>query len=161
MTTTINDARTVPVQEDLTKEDLRLQVLRGLETMFRADKPLVAGEELLTGEWGVLNADGQVERPGATPVPNTFLVFCGTERYDVKATGQVTLVLGSHIVAKTSRYDESVEYAIGDALTVKDLGGGEACVTKASAGEVALGMVLQVGDGWLVFETRSPVTLPA
>jgi len=156
MTVTINDARTVPVQEDLTTDDLRLQVLRGLETMFRADKPLAPATELLTGEWGVLNSDGQVERPGATPVANTYPVFCGTERYDVKATGAVTLILGSHVVLKTNQFDETADYEVGDALTVKDYSAGEAHVTKASSGEPVLGQVLEVGDGWLVFETRRP-----
>ena len=149
----VSDIRVAPIGEDLTKEDLTLSILRGLEGMYRVDKKVATGASFLKGEWAVLDSDGKADRPGATPVGHTYLVFCGTDRFDARATGQVTLIMGKSVVAKTSRYDDGQSYAVGDYLTVKDLGGGEAHVTKAGAGEARLGAVLEVGTDYLVFET--------
>ena len=151
---TIDTARTVPVQEDLTTDETRLQILRGLEHMFRVDKPLAAATALVLGEWGVLNSDGKMERPGATGVPNTYLVFAGTERFDVVATGKVTLVFGSHIVASTSQFDTGPHYEVGDPLTAKTLGHGEAILTAATdPADAILARVVEFVDGKLTFET--------
>jgi len=150
----ISNIRTAPVGEDLTTEENRLSVLRGLELAYRVDKPLAdVGSTLLMGEWAVLNSDGKAERPGATPVGNTYLVFCGTDRFDVKATGAITLLMGVPLLVKSSRFDTTQTYAVGDLLTVKDLGGGEAYPTKAASGEAALGRVMEVNDAFLVYET--------
>ena len=148
----ISQSRVVPVQEDLTKEELRLNVLRGTENMFRVDKKLAAGESLELGEWGCLQNDGTVARPSATPVAETYLVFCGSERFDAMATGQVTLIMNSNIIMKTSRFDAGASYSVGSLLSVKDLGAGEAHVTLASAGEFCVGKVHEVGSGYLVIE---------
>lgn len=157
MVVAISDIRVVPIGEDLTKEDLSLSVLRGLEKMFRVDKPVAAGATFAKGEWAVLNADGKAERPGATPVGQTYLVFCGTDRFDSYATGQVTLVMSHPIVAKSSRYDTTQTYGVGDYLTVNDLGGGEAYVTKAGPTDPKLARVLEVGNGYLTWETLGGV----
>lgn len=153
MVVAISDARVAPISEDLTTEELRLSVTKGLETMFRVDVPLAAGVELGLGEWAVVNADGKAERAGAVPVGHTYLVFAGTDRFDVKATGKVTLIKSWPIQAKSNRYDDTQSYAVGDLLTVKDLGGGESSVTKAATGEAALARVVTVGNGWLEYET--------
>lgn len=154
MVVSISDARVAPISEDLTGEELRLSVTRGLETMHRVDAKLATpAEVLLLGEWAVLNSDGKAERAGATPVGNTYPVFAGTERFDVKATGQVTLISSWPIRAKTSVYNDALSYVVGDLLTVKDLGGGESALTKAAAGEAALARVVTVGSGWLEYET--------
>ena len=154
MVVAISDARVAPITEDLTTEELRLSVTRGLENMFRVDVKLATTDTILgLGEWAVVNADGKAERAGAVPVGNTYLVFAGTDRFDVKATGQVTLIKSWPIVAKSNRYDDTQSYSVGDLLTVKDLGGGESYVTKAATGEAALARVVTVGNGWLEFET--------
>ena len=70
----ISDIRTVPVGEDLTKEALNLEILRGLEKMFRVDKKVGSGVSLKAGEFAVLGNDGMLSRPGATPVAETY--FC-------------------------------------------------------------------------------------
>lgn len=150
---TVSDIRTAPVGEDLTTAEGRLEVLRGLERMFRADKPLAAGALLGLGEWGVLGADGKVSRASSSAVPNTYLVFAGTDRFDVKATGQVTLVMNSPIVARTTVYNTAVSYQVGDYLTVKDLGGGESRLTKAAGADAKLARVQAVGSDHLVYET--------
>jgi hypothetical protein len=150
---TIDVARTVPVQEDLTKDETRLSVLRGIEKMYRVDKPLAASTQLLLGEWGVLNSEGKLERPGSVGLPNTYLVFAGSERYDVVATGKVTTIFGSHIVASTDQFDTGVDYEVGDALTAKDYGGGAAGLTKASEPDAVLARVVEFVAGKLTFET--------
>jgi hypothetical protein len=157
MVVAVSDIRVAPIGEDLTKEDLSLSVLRGIENMYRVDKKLAAGAFFAKGEWAVLNSDGKVERPGVTPVGATYLVFCGTDRFDSHATGQVTLIMSHPVVAKTSRFDVGQTYGVGDYLTVKDLGAGEAFVTKQAGTEVKLARVLEVGNGYLVFETLGGV----
>jgi hypothetical protein len=157
MVVAVSDIRVAPIGEDLTTQDLSLSILRGLENMFRVDKKLATGASFLKGEWAVLNSDGKAERPGAVPVGNTYLVFCGTDRFDAHATGQVTLIMSHPVVAKTARYDVGQTYGVGDYLTVKDLGAGEAFVTKAAGAEVKLARVLEVGNGYLTFETLGGV----
>jgi hypothetical protein len=148
----ISQNRVVPLQEDLTKEDLRLNVLRGHESMFRVDKKFAQGESLQLGEWGCLQNDGTVARPGATPVAETYLVFCGNERFDAMATGQVTLIMNSPVIIKTNRYNQAASYSVGSLLSVKDLGAGEANLTLAAAGEFCVGKVQEVGSGYLIVE---------
>ena len=145
----------VPLQEDLTKEELRLSILRGIENAFRVDKKLASGESLELGEFGVLQNDDTMARPGATPSAATYLVFCGSERYDSHATGQITLIMNSNLIAKTSRYNQAGSYSVGTELTVKDLGAGQASLTPASNGEFVLAKVNQVGSGYLVYELLS------
>jgi hypothetical protein len=147
----ISEIRTVPVQEDLTKEDLQLSILRGLEKMHRVDKTVTPGVSLLKGEWAVLKDDDTVERAGADAVANCYLVFAGTDRFDAKATGKVTLIMASQIVVKTTMYDTDPDYHVGDLLSVKAVSG-SSCVTKADVDEPARAKVTKLGDGWLEYE---------
>jgi len=148
----ILEPRIVPVGEDLTKEDLRLSVLRGMEKMFRVDKAVASGVTLSQGQWGMLNSAGKVAASGATPTGPCFLVFSGNDRFDGQATGQVTLIMTSPVVIKSSVYDTAAEYVVGDMLTVK---GGK--VTKRAGTEARYGRVLEVGAGYLVYETLAGV----
>jgi hypothetical protein len=59
----------------------------------------------------------------------------------------------------TNQYDDGPTYAVGDYLTVKDLGGGESSLTLHTGGEVAVAKVVEVGSGFLVYETMSPVAV--
>ena len=157
MTTSVNDIRVAPIGEDLVGEDLSLSVLRGIETMYRVDKKIATGAHFLKGEWAVLNNDGKAERPSTSPVGGTYLVFCGTDRFDASATGQVTLIMSHPIVVKTSRYDVGEHYDVGSYLTVKDLGHGEAYVTLWGTPEPKHARVLEVGNGYLTYETMGGV----
>lgn len=148
----ISESRTVPVQEDLTQEDLQLSILRGLEKMHRVDKSITPGVSLVKGEWAVLKDDDTVERAGLTAVANCYLVFAGTDRFDAKATGKVTLIMASQVVVKTTKYDASATYHVGDLLCVMNLGGGESYVTPVLTNEPARAKVVSVGDGYLVYE---------
>ena len=155
MPTSVNDIRTVPVQEDLVGSVNALEIQRGIDKMHRADKPVAAGESLVAGEFAVLGNDGNLSRPGVTPVASTFLVFAGTDRFDSRSTGKVTVIENSAIVVKTSIFDDTVSYNVGDYLTAKDLGAGEAKVSKAAAGEWSVGRVTEVGSGYLVYDLFS------
>lgn len=152
MVTSVSDIRTVPVGEDLTQENLSLSVLRGLERMHRVDKKSEPALSLVSGEWGVLGNDNTVGRPGSVPVAATYLCFLGTDRFDAKASGQVTLIMNSPVIVKSNKFNSAGSYVVGTYLTVKDLGGGEASVTPASAGEYAVAKVNEVGQGYLVYE---------
>jgi hypothetical protein len=156
MTTVVSDIRTVPVGEDLSKSDIHFQVVRGFEQMKRADVPVLNNSvALTTGEWAVLDtATGKAKRPSTSPVGHSYPVFSGTDRFDARATGAVTLIMNSLIVVKSDKYDlTAAPYTVGDYLTVKSLGGGEAQVTKQSGTEPKLARVLEVGTGYLVYET--------
>ena len=157
----ISDIRTVPVGEDLTKEALNLEILRGLEKMFRVDKKVGSGVSVKSGEFAVLGNDGMLSRPGATPVAETYLVFAGTDRFDSKATGQCTLIMSSALIVKTDLYDKTQSYNVGDELTSKNRGMNEADLTKASTGEFTLGKVTEVGSGYIVYELYSAAHVKA
>ena len=157
MVTAISDIRIVPIGEDLTKEDLSLSILRGLEKCYRADKKIATGAFFTKGEWAVLDSEGKASRPTTTAVGQTYLVFSGTDRFDARATGQVTLIMSHPIIVKSSLYDTGEDYAVGDYLTVKDLTHGEAFVTKWNSGEPKLARVIEDGNGYLVYETLGGV----
>ena len=130
MVVAITDARTVPISEDLTTSENRLEILRGLENMHRVDYPIAAGQSFSLGEWAILNASGELERAGVAPVANSYLMFTDGGRFDVAATGQGTIIQNSGVVVRSTVYDKVPTYAVGDALVVKDLGGGESFLTK-------------------------------
>ncbi|NDC22586.1 MAG: hypothetical protein EBZ49_00425 [Proteobacteria bacterium] len=150
--TGISEIRTVPVGEDLTSESLALSVVRGMERAHRVDHKAHAGLSLAAGEWGVLGNDGTVSRPGTSSVANTYLCLAGTDRFDAKATGNVTLAVSSPLVVKSNKYHVGGSYAAGTLLTVKDLGGGEASVSPAADGDHVVAMVVSVGSGYLVYQ---------
>lgn len=157
MVVAVSDIRVAPVGEDLTLPEGRLEILRGFENMYRVDKAYGTSQEFALGEWACLHADGKAYRAGAAPVVPTYLVVGGTDRFDAKATGQITMVMASQIMAKTTQYNSALSYVVGDYLTVKNLGGTASRLTKWTAGEVAVAKVVEVGTDFLVYETMSPV----
>ena len=148
----IDTSRVVPVTEDLTTRELSLAILRGSEKMFRVDKKLGTNVELLQGEWAVLQSDGTLARPSATPVAESYLVMSGTDRFDVHATGQATLIMNSNIIVKSNKFYNGGVYDVGTLLTVKDLGAGQAVVSPAGVGEFVVGKVVEAGQGYLIYE---------
>lgn len=157
MVVAVSDIRVAPIGEDLSTSDLSLDILRGFEKMYRVDKKIATGAFFAKGEWAVLNVDGKAERPSTTPVGGSYLVLCGTDRFDSRATGQVTLIMSHPVVVKTTHYDVGQTYNVGDYLTVKDLGAGESLVTSWGTGEPKHARVIEVGNGYLVFETLGGV----
>lgn len=158
--TTISDVNIVPVGTDLTKEELRLSVIRGLEHMKRVDVPLGSGVQLGLGEWGVVGADGNVARPTSTPVVNSFLCFAGTNRFDTFATGKVTLIMNSLVIAKTTNYKVDDTLAPGDPLTAVLIASGPstgiAGLRLRAGSEPIHARVVGVAAGVLTFSTNVP-----
>jgi hypothetical protein len=153
MVQAINPNRIVPVQEDLATPYSVFEIIRGWEKMHRVDKEIADGVSLAQGEWAVLGNNNKLTRPTASPVPNTYLVIAGTDRFDVAATGQATIIMASKVIVRTTRYNDGVSYNVGDYLTVKNLGAGEAYVTLAGGSDPRLAKVVEVGSDYLVYET--------
>lgn len=149
----ISDDRTVPVQEDLTTEDLKLSVLRGFENAHRVDFKFKEGESFVKGDWAVLNADSELETPSASSVANTYLVFSGNDRFDAKATGQCTVFLSSALVVKTNKFAAGV-YSPGKLLTVK----GGKLIGLAANGDEVFGQVIEATADYIVYETKGGYT---
>jgi len=152
----ISDSRTVPVQEDLTTEELKLSVLRGFENAHRVDKRFKDGENFVMGDWAVLNEDGELETPGAGPVPNTYLVFSGNDRFDAKATGQCTIFMASGLIVKSNKFAAGT-YLVGTQLTVK----GGKLIGVAAANDPCFGQVIEATADWLIYETKAGYLAPA
>lgn len=151
----ISDSRTVPVQEDLTTEELKLSVLRGFENAHRVDKPFKEGENFVMGDWAVLNSDGELEEPGASAVPNTYLVFSGNDRFDAKATGQCTIFMASDLVVKSNKFDAG-SYTVGTQLTVK----ASKLIGVAGGGDPVFGQVIEANADYLIYETKDGYAAP-
>lgn len=151
MVLAINPNRIVPVQEDLVLPYSQFEIVRGWEKMHRKDYPLAAGVVAKEGEWLVLGNNGKLTRPGATGVANSFLVIAGTDRFDVAATQQATVIVASKVIVRTTLF-APVSYNVGDSLTVKDLGAGEAVVSAAGVGDAVLARVMAVGTDFLEYE---------
>lgn len=133
----------VPLQSDLTQDEYKLEIVRGLEGLIREDKKIAEGESFSEGDWAVLNNNNELESPSASPVANTFPVWAGNGdgRSDVFATGKATILRGGRFLYKTSKFDPAPSYNVGDGLTVKDLGGGEKVPTLASGSDPVVARV--------------------
>lgn len=138
-----NDENMVPLQEDLTQELYLLDIVRGLEGLIREDKKIAEGEVFGEGDWAVINNNGELEAPAATPVANTVPVWCGNGegRSDVHATGKATILRSGRFIYRTTKFDLAPAYNVGDNLTVKDLGAGERVPTIASGTDPVLARV--------------------
>jgi hypothetical protein len=154
MTVSISDARIAPITEDLTVPEGRLEVLRGFEQMYRVDVPYGDAQAFVLGEWACIHADGKAYRATSTPVAASYLVFCGNDRYDAKATGQVTLIQ-SDVIASTTLFDAVPTYVPGDYLTVKAYATGKSGLTKWASGQFAVAIVKSVAGGKMTFQTMA------
>jgi len=148
----IAQSRIVPVTEDLAADSSAFEILRGLEQMYRRDYEIDSGVELLDGEYAVLNASLKLVKCTGTPVANSYLVFLGTDRFDVAATGKATVIQNSALLVKTTIYKTTDTYTVGAALTVK-LDGGVGKVALAAGVEPIFGRVTEVGTNYLVYES--------
>jgi len=145
-------SRVAPISEDLTKEDLSCQIVRGYSLANKVAESFQKGTVLVSGEWAVKTANG-MERPGVASSNMSMLVIGGTERFDSQATGKVTVIQSSQVQVKTNKFAEQGTYAEGTELTVKNLGAQEAIVSPATAGDYIVAKVLECGNGFLVYET--------
>ena len=143
--------RVAPIKEDLTKEDLSCQVVRGYERAIKVSEPIAPGTVILTGEWGVKTASGMT-RPGIQSSIMSMFVIGGTERFDSVATGTVTTIQTSMVQVKTNKFSELGQYDVGVELTVKSLGTNFAGVSPAASGDYIVGKVQATGNGWIQYE---------
>ena len=150
--TVVNDVRLAPVGEDLTTDDLTLQIVRGWEKMHRVDLPMASGVSLGAGQWAALGSDGKLHACSGSAVPASFLVLGGNDRFDAKATGNATVIMSSQVVVMSARYDQTQSYVVGDYLTAKMTSG---LLTKASGSDVKHALVMGVGAGVLTYMTLS------
>ena len=146
-----------PVTEDLRQPDNRFDIVKGLEIANQKlhDKtidPALASAGVEAGDWVVLQDDDTVAAPSSTAVANTYPVWTGTDTFDSKATGKATIIMGGGFCARSSKYAQGPTYHVGDALTVKDLGGGEKVVSPASGSDPILARVTQVPGADSVME---------
>lgn len=156
MVQAINPNRIVPVQEDLTLPEDTFEIIRGWESMNRVDKELADSVEALPGEWLVLGANNKLARPGASSVPNTYLVIAGTDRFDVAATGQATVVMASSVIVRTKRFHSTLD-TVGQPITIKNLGADVAVPSLGVVGtDNIFGYVIEVGTDYIVYETKQP-----
>jgi len=142
----------VPDVGDIRAQDNALKVLRGFETSHRNDRKLNGVITLVRGEWAKRNNDGTVQKVSAGGLESpAVLVFRGTEGYDSKATGQVTVFENpSSMIIRTDNFS-AASYNVGDLLLAKLVGGKGTLVKAATAGEqaVAVARVSTVGDGYM------------
>lgn len=132
-----------------------MEIIRGYENCFRKDFPLKANVQFELGEWGVLNASGEIEKATATPSFMSYLLLTGTDRFDVKASGKVTVVQNSDLVVRTTLFDNTTPLAVGDALTVK-LVAGKSVLTKQAGAEPIFARVVKVSSNSLEYEVVRP-----
>ena len=126
-----------PVTEDLRKEDLKFDIIKGIEHVNYQDGKLDAGD-VEEGDWVRKTATGFAV-PNASQT-RCFPVVTGNNRYDSKATGNVTVIVGGNWIYQTTKFVAG-SYTVGQALTVKDLGGGEKVPSAAGSGDVVCGRV--------------------
>lgn len=134
-----------PITEDLRKEDLRMDIVKGIEHVNYQDEKMAAGLQCELGDWLVLNNSGVLEAPASSPVPNTYPVFTGNDQYDSQATGNATIIVSGGFLYRTNKYAPG-SYTAGMNLTVKDLGGGEKVPTQAAGGDPVLARVYKAPD---------------
>jgi hypothetical protein len=138
-----------PISVDLRTEDLRMDIIKGIEHLNIQDEALnsvLQGQDLVeTGDWLVLESDNTLNVPTTTAVANTFPVWVGNDQYDSQATGQATIILGGGFLYRTTKFVPGT-YTNGQALTVKDLGGGERVPSAASGSDPVLCRVYKTPD---------------
>lgn len=113
----------VPLTEDLTTDQHKLDIILGLEEAMRRteDVKMADGETFEEGDWAVKNDSNELVTAGSTGVPNTYPVWAGNkDRYDVHATGKCTVIPATQFVYRTTKFDTGIsDYHAGDKLTVK------------------------------------------
>jgi hypothetical protein len=139
-----------PITEDLRKEDLRMDVIKGIEFVKYKDEKLDASVTVTVeaGDWMVLNGSGVLVDPGASALANTYPVFVGNDQFDAQATGQLTLLLGGGFLYRTNKFVAG-SYSVGQNLTIK---GSDRTPQGASGGDPVLARVYKVPDAKGVME---------
>lgn len=104
-----------PITTDLRAEDLKFDIVKGIEHVNYIDGKLDAGD-VEEGDWVVKTSTG-FALPGASS-EKAYPVVTGNNRYDALATGNVTVIVGGGFIYKTKKYAVD-SYVVGQALTIK------------------------------------------
>ena len=128
-----------PITTDLRAEELKFDIVKGIEHVNYLDGKLAAGKDVEEGDWVIATATG-FDVPGTT-TKKAFPVVTGNNRYDAMATGNVTVIVSGGWIYKTKKFVAAV-YTVGQALTVKDLGAGEKVPSAAGASDIICGRVM-------------------
>lgn len=127
-----------PIAEDLRKEDLSFDIVKGIEFISVIDGKLEGTPvpAVSNGDWVQKTATGFAVPSTGNAVASVFPVWTGNNRYDAIATGNVTVIVGGGFIYKTNKFVPG-SYTVGQNLCVKDLGGGE-MVPSAAGGSDAI-----------------------
>lgn len=129
-----------PITVDLRAEDLKLDIIKGLEHLNYKDEVLASGVDVEEGDWVTKTSTGVDAPASGNAVPNVYPVVTGNNRYDSLATGQVTIATGGGFIYKTKKF-VSGSYTVGQNLCVKDLGGGEKTPSAAGVNDAIVARV--------------------
>ena len=133
-----------PITVDLRTEDLRMDIIKGMEKLNLKDEPITSGLALEAGDWAVNGSSG-LAAPGVTAVANTYPVWVGNDQLDSQATGKATLILGGGFLYRTTKIVAG-SYTKGQNLTVKDLGGGEKIPSAAGGSDPVMARIYTPTD---------------
>ena len=123
-----------PIGVDLRAEDLKFEIVKGIEHVNYIDGKLDAGD-VEEGDWVVKTATGFAV-VGLSSA-KAFPVVTGNNRYDSMATGAVTVIVGGDWIYKTKKF-AAASYTVGQALTIK----GTSTVPQAAGdGDIVCGRV--------------------
>ena len=131
-----------PIAEDLRKEDLAFDIVKGIEHINVVDGKL-EGTPLPSvgnGDWLMKTSTGFAVPTTGNAVANVYPVWTGNDRYDGIATGNVTVIVGGGFIYKTNKFVAG-SYSVGQNLCVKDLGGGEKVPSAAGGTDAIIGRV--------------------
>ena len=123
-----------PITVDLRADDLKFDIVKGIEHVNYIDGKLDAGD-VEEGDWVVKTSTG-FALPGASSV-KAFPVVTGNNRYDALATGNVTVIVGGNWIYQTKKFSGS-GFIVNQELTIK---GSVAMPQAAAPGDVICGRV--------------------
>jgi len=129
-----------PISVDLRAEDLKLEVIKGLEKMLVTDGTLATGVDVDAGDWVLKTSTGFGAVPTGNAQPHVFPVVVGNSQYDALATGNVSVAVGGGFIYRTKKFVAG-SYTLGQSLCVKDLGAGEKVPSAAGVNDAIVARV--------------------
>jgi hypothetical protein len=132
-----------PITEDLRAEDLKFDIVKGIEHVNYVDGKWVPGAATAVeeGDWVTKTNSGYDVIAAGNGVANVYPVVEGNNRYDAIATGNVTVIEAGGFKYKTKKFVPGA-YTVGMNLTVKDLGAGEMVPSAAGASDAIVARVM-------------------
>ena len=126
-----------PINVDLRAEDLKLDIIKGIEFINYMDGKLDSGD-VEEGDWVQKTATGFAPPPSGSV--KCFPVVTGNNRYDALATGDVTVIVNGGWIYQTKKFTAG-SYTVGQTLTIK---GSSTLPQAAGVGDVVCGRVFAI-----------------